>query len=113
MNKVLLAAVAALGLTTAAQAADINYFAGLEYATEAEVLETTVGAGLTFDAPYLGSLTVAPAATFNDEGTEFGFASAEVSVMYNVTAWSTAYVTVESDNDWNHAETTVGVAFNF
>ena len=112
MKNVFLATVAALGVTATAAAADELAFIGdIEYAIEAEVSEATVG--LDYAPAFINGLTITPVLTLNDDGQSFNFDQAELTVAYEVVEGVAAYATVESDIDFNYAETTVGVAFRF
>lgn len=108
INK-MIAAVAALTLSTAAaNAGELAYLGGVEYAVEAEVFEATAGVEYA-----VGGFTLTPVFTLNDAAGDFEFAEAELTVGYEVTTSMSVYTTVETDSDFNHAETTVGVAFRF
>jgi hypothetical protein len=112
MKNVFLATVAALGLTATAAAADeLAVLGGIEYAWEAETTEVT--AGVEYAPAFIGGLTITPMITMNDVGSDFDFASAELTVAYDVAKGVNVYATVESDDDFNYAETTVGLAFRF
>ena len=112
MKNVFLAVVAALGLTATAAAADeFAVIGGIEYAWEAETTETTVG--VEYTPAFIPGLAVTPTLTMNDVGQDFDFASAELSVAYYVTNNVNVYATVETDNDWDYEETTIGVSFQF
>jgi hypothetical protein len=112
MKNVFLAAVAALGLTATAAAADeLAVIGGIEYAFEAETTEATLG--LEYAPAIISGLTITPVLTMNNDGQDFDFAQAEVTVAYVIVEGVDLYATVESDVDFNYAETTVGLAFRF
>ena len=112
MKNVFLATVAALGLTATAAAADeFAVIGGIEYAWEAETTETTLG--VEYAPAFVAGLTITPTFTMNDAGQDFGFSSADLTVAYDVAEGVNVYATVESDDDFNYAETTVGLAFRF
>jgi hypothetical protein len=109
MKNLIIAAITATTLTAgAASAEDLSFLAGVEYAVEAEVLEATAGVEYS-----LGQLTLTPMVTLNDVGGDFDFSSAELTVSYSLTEQGTVYVTVETDDDFEYSETTLGVAFKF
>jgi hypothetical protein len=109
MTNTMIAAVAALTLSTAAASAnDLAFLGGLEYAVEAEVFEAT--AGIEYTA---GNFTITPVLTLNDATGKFEFAAAELTVDYAVATSVNVYVTAESDSNWKHTETTLGVALRF
>jgi len=105
----MMAAVAALTFSTAAaNAGDLAYLGGVEYAVEAEVFEMT--AGVEYNA---GGFTLTPALTLNDATGDFEFATAELTVGYAVTTAMDVYATIDTDDSFNRTETTLGVAFRF
>ena len=108
MKKVLFATTALFMGTAAAYAGELAYVGGIEYAVEAEVFEAT--AGVEYG---VHNFTFAPAITLNDAGGDFEFVSAEFTVGYDVNTNVNAYVTIESDADFDYAEATIGVAFRF
>jgi hypothetical protein len=108
MKTLIIAAAMSLGLATVSSADGLAYVAGAEYAIEAETFEVT--AGVEYG---VSGFTFAPLVTLNDAGQDFDFASAELTVSYGVSANLDAYVTVESDADFDYAETTLGVALKF
>lgn len=109
MTNTMVAAVAALTLSTAAASAnDLAFLGGLEYAVEAEVFEAAAGVEYT-----AGSFILTPVLTLNDATGKFEFAAAELTAGYAITNSVNVYVTAESDSNWKRTETTLGVAFHF
>lgn len=109
MKTFAIVAATALALSaTAATAGDLAFLGGLEYTTEAEVFEATAGVEYATNG-----FTFTPLIVMNDAANDFDFVSAELTVGYDLGKNVNAYVTVESDADWNHAETTLGVALRF
>ena len=118
MKNVFLATVATLGVTATAAFADgakapqtMTLLGSLEYAVEAETIEASVGA--EFAPAFAAGLTVTPMIVLNDDGQDFDFASAEVTVAYEVLDGVSAYTTVETDDSFDYAEATIGVEFRF
>lgn len=109
MKTFAIAAATALALSaTAVTAGDLAFLGGLEYTTEAEVFEATAGVEYATNG-----FTFTPLVVFNDDADDLDFVNAELTVGYDVNEAVNAYVTVETDADWNHAETTLGVALRF
>ena len=106
MKKVLLTTATIAAMTTAAVAAPLGYWGSVEYATEAETFEAVAGVSYT-----VGALTVTPSATFDLDVGEFD--SAEIMGVYEINENLSGYATVDFDADFNHTETTVGIAFAF
>jgi len=108
-NLMIAAATAAtLSAATAASANDLAFIGGIEYATKAEVFETTVGLEYA-----VNRFTVTPLLTLNDSDGDFDLQAVELTVGYTVSRNVNLYVTVEGDRNFNHNETTLGVAFRF
>jgi hypothetical protein len=112
MKNVFLATAAAVAFTATAASAEsllpVPVMGSFEYATEAETMTLDLGTQLT-----VGAIAITPLATFDDAGDTFEFTSAEVTVSYMIGNNVDLYATVEGDQDFGHAETTVGVAFSF
>ena len=109
MTNTMMAAVAALTFSAAAaNAGDLAYLGGVEYAVEAEVFEATAGVEYT-----VGGFTLTPVFTLNDAAGDFEFAAAELTVGYAVTTAMSVYTTIETDANFDRTETTVGVALRF
>ena len=133
MKKLILAAVAALTLTSgAALAGSFNtadpvlvvpvateapsvlgtnwrFVGNSEYAFEAEAFETNFG------VEYVnGSFSVTPYLTITDTATtDMDFDGAAILVKYGVNTNVNLYGQVSADKDWEYSETIVGVAFSF
>jgi hypothetical protein len=108
-NLMIAAATAAtLSAATAASANDLAFIGGVEYTTEAKVLETTVGLEYA-----VNRFTVTPLLTLNDAAGDFDFIAVELTVGYTINSSVNLYVTIDGDRDFNHNETTLGVAFRF
>lgn len=107
-NMIIAAATAAILSATAANANDLAILGGLEYTTEAEVFEATVGV-----EGALAGFTITPLLTVNDTAGDFEFTGAEVTVGYSVSTAVAVYATVEADADWDYSETTLGVSLRF
>jgi hypothetical protein len=107
-NMIIAAATAAILAATAANANDIAILGGLEYTTEAEVFEATVGI-----EGALAGFTITPLLTVNDAAGDFEFTGSEVTVGYSVSTAVAVYATIEADADWGHSETTLGVSLRF
>lgn len=109
MKNIIIAAATATLLTAAAASANgLAVLGGVEYTVEAEVLEATAGVEYA-----VGDLTLTPLLTLNDAAGDFEFVNAELTVGYTVSPVVGVYATVETDSDWDYAETTLGVAFRF
>jgi hypothetical protein len=107
-NMIIGAATAAILTATAANANDLAILGGLEYTTEAEVFEATVGV-----EGALAGFTITPLLTVNDTAGDFEFTGAEVTVGYSVSTAVAVYATIEADADWDYSETTLGVSLRF
>lgn len=94
--------------TTAASAQDITFFGETEYAVEADAFEAGVGADITMDA-----LTFTPAVYGDRVNDTTDFNRAQLTVSYAFTDSASAYVTVETDREWDYAETTFGARVEF
>jgi hypothetical protein len=107
-NMIITAVTAAILTTTAANANDLAILGGLEYTTEAEVFEATVGV-----EGAVAGFTITPLLTVNDAAGDFEFTGAEVTVGYTLATSVAVYTTIEADADWDHSETTIGVSLRF
>jgi hypothetical protein len=108
-NLMIAAATAAtLSAATAASANDLAFIGGIEYATKAEVFETTVGLEYA-----VNRFTLTPLLTLNGSAGDFDMRTIELTVDYTVSSSVNLYVTIDGDRDFNHNETTLGVAFRF
>lgn len=102
----------ALAITSTAASAEglaLAFAGNAEYAVEAETFETNLGAVIGV----MPSLTFAPSVTFAGNSDNFEFTGVEVGATYNLTSNFDLYGVVEADKDFNHSETTIGVAFSF
>lgn len=109
MKNVMLSAIAALGLSTAAYAGDFAAIGETEYAFEAEVFTLEGGAEYT-----VNDFTFSGVALFEDNQTaDFNFTGVEIEAGYDVTESVTTYVRVEMDDGLDYDETVVGAAFRF
>ena len=109
MTNTMMAAVAALTFSAAAaNAGDLAYLGGVEYAVEAEAFEAT--AGVEYAA---AGFTLTPVFTINDASGDFDFDSAEITVGYDIATSVNVYATVGADADFDYTETTVGIALRF
>lgn len=109
MKKLVLAATAAFALSaTAVAASDYGVWSTAEYAIEAETFEVETGVDVSYN-----NFTFTPAFTLGDVTGDFDFVSAEVTASYKVNSNFSAYATVETDSDFDYAETTVGVRVDF
>jgi hypothetical protein len=102
------ATAATLAAASAASANDLAFVGGLEYTTEAKVLETTAGVEYSLQA-----FTISPLLTVNDSTGSFDLRAVELTVGYAATQNVNLYVTVAGDNSFNHTETTLGLSFRF
>lgn len=110
MKNIMTAGAFALGLTsTVANAGDFTYFAGTEYAFEAEEMT------LEFGADYIqGDLRVTPVIEFADTtATNLEFTTLSVEAGYMVTSSAEVYLRVETDENLDHSETVVGATIHF
>ena len=109
MKNVMMAAVAAMTLTTtSALANDIMYIGETEYAFDAETFSLEGG------AVYIANdFTFVGIAKFDDVDGGMDFTGTELTASYAVHEAANAYVRVETDNDFSETETSVGVAFAF
>lgn len=108
MTNTMMATVAALTFSAVANAGDLAYLGGVEYAVEAEAFEAT--AGVEYAA---AGFTLTPVFTINYVSGDFDFDSAEITVGYDVATSVNVYATVGADADFEYTETTVGVALRF
>lgn len=103
------AVVLAAGLTTAASAQDLSFVGNAEYAFEAETFSTDFG--VQYDVnnwTFVGLLNVEDTNT-----TDLSFTGLELSGAYAVNANIDLYAKLETDEDLNYEETTIGTAFKF
>ena len=110
MKNMITAGALALGLTaTVANAGDFTYFAGTEYAFEAEELT------LEFGTDYIqGDLRVTPVVEFADTtATSLNFTSLSVEVGYMISSSAEAYIRVETDDSFDYSETVIGASIHF
>lgn len=109
MKNLLLTTIALISLSTAALALDTSIVGYGEYAVEAEALESSVGIELA-----MGAVTVTPSIeVIYTSNTDFEFNGAEVSLIYGLTETLNVYGVVEANKDFEHQETTLGIAFRF
>jgi hypothetical protein len=102
------ATAATLAGASAASANGLAFFGGIEYATDAKVIETTAGVEYGF-----GAFTVSPLLTLNDVAGDLSLRAVEITAGYALNTNINLYLTVEGDNSFNRTETTLGVAFRF
>ena len=99
----------AAGLATAASAEDLSFVGNAEYAFEAEVFSTDLGVQYDIDNwTLVGLVNVEDTST-----TDISFTGAELSAAYAVNANVDLYAILETDEDLNYEETTIGTAFKF
>jgi hypothetical protein len=92
----------------ATPAVSTAFVGSLEYAIEADEFEATAGMEIGIDR-----FTVTPTVIMNDTLGEFEFSSMELEVSYDLNENVDLYVMVETDEDFDYEETTLGVAFRF
>jgi predicted porin len=92
----------------AASANGLDLVGGVNYATQAGVIEATAGVEYTFN-----DFTISPLVTVDDSTGEFDLRSVDLTVSYAVNQNVSLYVSVDGDRDLTLNETTVGVAFRF
>ena len=110
MKSVMIAAAALVATVTMASAGERPTILGYsEYAVEAETFE--VGAGAEFIVA--DRLIVTPMVVGFGASDDFDFDRLEVKALYGVNDNVDLYGTIETDDELNYAETTVGVAFQF
>mgnify|MGYP000175578369 CR=1 FL=1 len=110
MKSVMIAAAAITAMATMASAADRPTILGYsEYAVEAESFETGVGAEFIV----ADSVLITPMIIGSGDVNNFAFDHAELKAKYGVNENIDLYGKIASDADFNYAETTVGVAFQF
>lgn len=97
-----------IAAASSASAQEITPFASLEYAFEADAVEASVGADFNF-----GQLTVTPQFTVDHVASVTDFQNAEITFDYAIRGNWNAYLTVETDRNFNYAETTIGTAVSF
>lgn len=107
MKLTILGTVLALTATTAT-AQDLNFFGEAEYAVEADSFEAGVGVDLSVDA---WTFTTAVYGDRVNDTNDFN--RAEITVAYTINDNLAAYATVETDRDWDYAETTFGARVDF
>ena len=107
MNKLMLALIASIAAAPVA-AQDVSIWAELEYAAEAQTLETTLGADFN-----VSSFTITPSLIADDKSGDFDFTSAEIEAAYSINSNVDAFVRLESDEDFNYDESVFGVALRF
>lgn len=109
MKSVMIAA-ALVAMTGSAMAGERPTILGYgEYAVEAETLE--LGAGAEFIVS--DRLVVTPMVIGYGTTEDFNFDRLEVKASYGINDNVGLYGKIESDEDLNYAETTVGVALQF
>ena len=108
MKTTILAATLALTTAGAASAQDYTVFGTAEYAVEADTFEIGVGADI-----YVGDFTFTPALYADRVADENDLNRAELTVAYQINGNWAAYATVETDRDWDYAETTFGTRVEF
>jgi hypothetical protein len=110
MKTILMATAAVVAMTTFASAADRPTIIGYtEYSVEAETYE--VGLGTEFIVGDM--LLISPKMVSFGTSEDFTFDHAEVKASYGVNGNVDVYAKVTTDADFNYAETTVGVSFQF
>lgn len=111
MKNVILATAVTFGLATAASAEGllpVPVMGSIEYATEAAVTSIDLGTEVSF-----GDFSFAPTFNLSDASGEFDFDGLEFTAAFGVTNGVNLYAIVETDSEFDYAETTVGVAFKF
>lgn len=110
MKTLLIAAATAatLAAASAASANDLAFVGGLEYMTEAKIIETSAGVEYS-----INGFTISPLLTVNDSTGSFGLSAVELTVGYTVNPNINVYATVSGDRNFNYSEATLGVAFRF
>lgn len=111
MKKFFLATVATFGITSAAAAEGllpVPVMGSIEYATEASTTSIALGTEMT-----VGQFSLMPMFNLSDTSGEFDFDGLEITAVYSVTDGVNVFATVETDNEWGYAETTIGAAFRF
>ena len=104
----ILAAAFALGTAGVASAQDYSVFGTAEYAVEADTFEIGVGADI-----YVGAFTFTPAIYADRVADVNDLNRAELTVAYQINGNWAAYATVETDREWDYAETTFGTRVEF
>lgn len=104
----MIAATVTALLASSATAGELAFLGGLEYTTEAEVVEAT--AGIEYN---LNQFTLVPSITVNDAAGDFEFAGVDITIGYAINGATAAYVTVDADEDFNRTETTLGLSVRF
>lgn len=107
MNKLILALIGSIAATSAA-AQDVSPWAELEYAAEAQTVETTLGVDFN-----LSNFTITPSLIADDQSGDFEFSSAELEAAYSINSNVDAFVRLETDKDFNYDESVFGVALRF
>lgn len=100
------AAVFAMAGFAVAQPTVVGYG---EYSVEAQTFETGIGAEFIV----ADSVLITPMIVGSGDVDAFDFDHAEVKASYGLNENIDLYGKVKSDADFNYAETTVGVAFQF
>ena len=110
MRNTMFGAIAAISLSTAAaHAGDIAFIGKTEYAFEAETFSLEGGAEYTID-----SFTFSGVAMFEDtKTTGFDFTGLELVADYAFTDSVSAYIRLETDDEFTYTETVVGASFSF
>lgn len=110
MKSVMIAAAALVAMTGFAMAGERPTILGYgEYAVEAETFE--LGAGAEFIVA--DRLIVTPMVVGFGVSEDFKFDRLEVKASYDLNENVDLYGKIETDEDLNYAETTVGVALQF
>ncbi len=104
-------AIALTFLARTASADALGFNAGIEYQVEAETTEMTFGADYSIDA-----FTISPVLNAAYASDSLDFTGADLTVSYGLGflgASTAAYVTVETDANFDYTETTVGMVVDF
>lgn len=115
MKKIMLAAVAAIGLSgTAYAGADrpVTFNGYGEYAVEAEAFELGIGANFTPSAMQDLTLGLVAVSTYTSADS-IQFDHIDLKAAYVVRAGVEAYGKVTLDDKFDYSEAVVGVAFSF
>lgn len=110
MKNFVFSAIAALGLSTAAFAGDLDFVGETEYAIEAEVLSFEAGGEYTHDMFRLTGVTQFDTNNIDDD---IEFTGVELEAGYTLTENVEAYVRLETDDDLSYDEAVVGASFRF
>ena len=100
--------LAVAGTAAYAENQNLDVIGGMEYAFEAETFETYVGVEYTYE-----SFVVTPIVVINDTSGDFEFDYMELTVAYTFNDNVSAFVRVDTDENFDYNDAYIGVDLRF